>query len=358
MGSAATTTITNSSAIGNRSDVGTVTRSISSVLAVVEQVPPNAFAFVMATGIVGTAFTTIGWAPVAVAADAVAISGLVVLVVALIARAMAAPSAVASDLRDSARAMGFWTVPPAFAVTAVLSSMLRVPAAVEVSITIVATTWFALTYGMMPLLVLRARRGVSLVSTLDGSWFLWVVATQSLAILAAVLGAGLLALALWCVGIVLYLLLAGLLATRIFGPHDRPGTVAPTAWIVMGATAISTLAAARLLHTGDVREVAPLVLGIGTALWAFGTWCVPFLLIVGAWKYLLRREPIRYQTALWSVVFPLGMYATATSALGNAFASGFIVTLGGWVVWVAATAWLGAAILGLRALSRRRRSSG
>jgi len=41
------------------------------------------------------------------------------------------------------------------------------------------------------------------------------------------------------------------------------------------------------------------------------------LVLIGVWKHGLHRLPIRYTPMLWSMVFPLGMYATATLRLAR-----------------------------------------
>ena len=42
------------------------------------------------------------------------------------------------------------------------------------------------------------------------------------------------------------------------------------------------------------------------------------LIAAGIWRHLVRRVPLTYTPALWSMVFPLGMYAAAGRELGEA----------------------------------------
>ena len=58
------------------------------------------------------------------------------------------------------------------------------------------------------------------------------------------------------------------------------------------------------------------VAGLSVVLWAFGTWLIPLLLALGAWRHLLRRVPLAYEPGLWSIVFPVGMYGVASRELG------------------------------------------
>jgi tellurite resistance protein TehA-like permease len=101
-----------------------------------------------------------------------------------------------------------------------------------------------------------------------------------------------------------------------------PATLGPPYWILMGATAISVLDGARdLILPADipvVRATAGFVEGFTFALWAFGTWWIPLLVILGLWRHIRRHWPLTYEPTLWSVVFPLGMYSVATLTFGKA----------------------------------------
>ncbi len=78
----------------------------------------------------------------------------------------------------------------------------------------------------------------------------------------------------------------------------------------MGAMAISTLAGARVVGLADRspwwRNSS--LSSKGTLLfWATASWWIPVLLTLGAWRYIRRRYPLRYEHGYWSAVFPLGM---------------------------------------------------
>lgn len=90
----------------------------------IRQVPPSIFSFVMATAIVGTAFATIGHPAVAVAALPIAAVGSVVLILALVARAVLAPDALRRDVHDPGRAIGCFTIVAGGDVTATLAAEL------------------------------------------------------------------------------------------------------------------------------------------------------------------------------------------------------------------------------------------
>jgi tellurite resistance protein TehA-like permease len=171
------------------------------------------------------------------------------------------------------------------------------------------------------------RRDGPVLPGVNGSWFLLVVATQSLSVTAATVAASTpdlvplmapLAVALWGIGVVLYLMLVGLVTLHLLELRVAPHALSPTYWIYMGATAISVLAAARILLLPAAVPVLAatrqVVSGLGFVLWAFGTWWIPLLLGFVIWRHVLPREQLRYDATWWSMVFPLGMYAAGSAS--------------------------------------------
>lgn len=178
--------------------------------------------------------------------------------------------------------------------------------------------WLVLGY-TVPAMVALAPDKPRFAEGIDGSWLLWVVATQGVSTAAALVaqrGGGLCRLATvttWAVGVVLYLTLLTLLLLRLLVVVVSPSQMTPPYWIVMGATAITVLAGSRILQLDPahpfVRLSTPLVAGLSLLLWAFGTWTVPLLVIFGVWRHVLRRVRLVFTPQLWTVVFPLGMYS-------------------------------------------------
>ncbi|WIB71459.1 hypothetical protein [Curtobacterium sp. MCBD17_026] len=312
--------------------------------------PTNAAAAVMATGIVGTACATTGLRPVGVVAFTVATALLVGGVVLLVRQRVHQPSWFTGTLVDPDAAFGWWTLLAAVGVCGTLGATLGVGAAPVVALVVGGPLWLLLTYGLLPWLFLRTGAR-PLSAHADGAWFLWVVGTESLAITTSTLHFDVVALALWGVGLVLYLLLAAVVLVRMVGSRGGPLVVAPTAWVVSGATAITTLAGARLLENG-LPAAAHFVGGASFVLWAWGTWCLPFLVGIGIRQVIVLRLPVRYVTALWSIVFPLGMYSTASTVFGRTTGLVVLVTVGSASRWVAVAAWAVVAALAVVAVVR------
>ena len=199
----------------------------------------------------------------------------------------------------------------------------------------------------------------------NGSWLLWIVATQSVSVAATILvpawpsQSALLApvaVGLWCVGLLLYLMVVALILLRWLTVPMTPATLGPQYWILMGATAISVLAGAVCLALPSnipvVRATAGFVEGFSFALWAFGTWWIPLLVILGLWRHVRRHWPLTYEPTLWSVVFPLGMYSVATLTFGKAAHLAFMEPLARFTLWVAIAAWALVAAAFLARLAR------
>jgi tellurite resistance protein TehA-like permease len=134
----------------------------------------------------------------------------------------------------------------------------------------------------------------------------------------------------------------------------------------MGALAITTLAGARLMLSSEISDVLhdfqPFIGGFTLFFWATGTWWIPLLVIVGFWRHVVERVQITYDPQYWSLVFPLGMYTSATNAFANSARMQFLLFIPRAAVYVALLAWLitfCAMILKLAnfGLSARRRSA-
>lgn len=305
----------------------------------------------MATGIVSVAAFLLGPSWLSRVLLVVAAAGLVVLTAALCARLVFYRDKVAADIRAPDRVFGFFTITAGVDVLGTRFWYAGHPVVTAVLAAVAAAVWLVLTYGV-PATLLLTRVGDSVLGGVNGSWLLWIVATQSLSIAAALLvpvwpsQSALLApvsVGLWSIGLVLYLIIVSLIVLRWVTVPMTPAALGPPYWILMGATAITVLAGARdlLLPAGlpILRATAGFVEGFSFALWAFGTWWVPLLLIFGLWRYQGGRWPVSYEPTLWSIVFPLGMHSVATLSFGKAAHLTFMEPFARFMFWVAVAAW-------------------
>lgn len=326
---------------------------------------PGYFALVMASGIVSVGTDLLGYALISQIILAATITGFVVLIAAYLVRAIWFRPWFVQSLRDPTTAMAYFTV---VAGSNVLGIRLLMAGHQRLTIVLGAfagIVWLTLTYGLPSFIVASARRPI--LREINGTWLIWVVATQSLAIsasgiagvtttkwLASVLPT--IAVSLWGVGVMLYLILIVMIFFRLLLVEVTPSEMGPAYWIAMGATAISVRAAAGILmlhgpHAAViVNDMRPFLIGLSVVFWAFGSWWIPLLVLFGLWRYLLRGYSREYEPRLWSVVFPLGMYTVASFTLGNVAKLGFMTAIARVWVWIGVLAWAGLLIVMLSAL--------
>ena len=77
------------------------------------------------------------------------------------------------------------------------------------------------------------------------------------------------------------------------------------------------------------------VAGLAVVFWAFATWLIPPLVAAGWWRHVVRKIPLRYDATLWSMIFPLGMYAAAGIYLGRADDLPLVHRIASIELWVA-----------------------
>ena len=320
--------------------------------AVIQNLSPGYFPFVMATSIISTAAFLLGPSWLSRTLLVIGSAGFVVLGVAQVIQLILFRPGVAAVFSDPARVFSFFAIPAGTDVLGIRLAAAGHPLVTAILAAVAAALWLVLTYAV-PASLLVARSQASAVDAVNGTWLLWVVATLSLSVAASTLvpvwpsQAGLLAPAavgLWSVGMLLYMLLVSLILLHWLTVPTTAQMLSPPYWILMGATAICVLAGARILGLPAalpiVRAVTGFVEGFSFALWAFGTWWVPLLIVLGVWRYSRHHWPLGYEPALWSVVFPLGMYSVATLAFGQVANLAFMAPLSRFMLWVAVAAWV------------------
>ncbi|MEO7002197.1 MAG: tellurite resistance/C4-dicarboxylate transporter family protein [Ktedonobacterales bacterium] len=313
------------------------------------------FACVMATGIVSVALLLNHTLALSYILWALGFVFLAFLVVVYILRGVRFPQELKRDLHNPATAFGFFTFVAALGVMATRSALGGWTLAPGILTVIAVVAWFGLTYWLFASLTFTNDKPIE--QALNGSWLIAIVATESLAITWVLLIPiapaqrdilQLVAYAYWTFGVLLYLIFITLIMYRFFFLRVRPQDLSPPYWINMGAMAITSVAGVRLLQAAHpsafLLALRPYIEGFTVMMWAWGTWWIPLLLIIGVWKYGAWHEPIRYQPALWSIVFPLGMYSTSLQLLSHIPGLDFLETIGPVSVWIAFAAWLAVAV--------------
>lgn len=313
------------------------------------------FAAVMATGIVSTALFIYQHFWLSDILMAVAVGLYVLLWFVYVERAFSSPHKIWQDLTNPATTFGFFTIVAGSNVLAVRFLFQHWVLAAKILGTVGIISWAVLFYTVMTILI--AGPAVK-KSAVNGGWLIAIVAEESIATyFAAMIDVDphratvlfLISATFWAMGFVLYIIFIGLIMNRLLFQSVSLNDLQPPYWINMGATAITVLASSRLLaihaHAPILLTLRPFLAGVTLMLWAWGTWWIPLLVILGIWKYGHGHEPIVYHPSQWSIVFPLGMYATATTTMARIHGFQPLHRLGQGFLWVALGAWLLVAIL-------------
>jgi len=314
---------------------------------------PAYFGMVMATGIVSLACRQLAMPVLAQALFKLNIVIYAVLWILTLLRMARHPRRFFGDMIDHLRGPGFFT---AVAGTSLLGSQFVLLAADTLAgavLWVVAIVlWIWLTYTIFAAFTIKERKP-TLDQGIGGAWLLAVVATQSIAVLSAVLAAqveqpyrlwmNFLALSMWLWGGMLYIWIMSLIFHRYMFFPLSPGDLSPPYWINMGAMAISTLAGSLLIVNAPdapfLLSLLPFVKGFTVFYWATGTWWIPMLVVLVLWRYVYRRFPMKYDPLYWGAVFPLGMYAACTDEMIVAMRIDFLWFLPPVFLIIALTAW-------------------
>lgn len=299
--------------------------------------PPSAGGAVMATGVVSIALSLDGQQTLSRIMLAIAIMIWAALAVLAPLRAARDPAGFWADVRTPAALTGS-------VATAVLG----------IRLTLLGWTWAGIATLIIAFLLWAALLGPVLAgwrSPTVGVSLLLAVSAESLAVLAATLAAPeharlLLIAALVPFGLGLGLGLYGFIISRfgldqlVVGRGDHR--------ITGGALGISALAAAKIAAVGDALGILE---GVALKDIAAGLWVLAMLWLLVLLGAEARWPRLRYDARRWSTVFPLGMYAASSFAVGAVAHAGAITSFARLSVWVAVVAW---AIVFVATLGRAR----
>jgi tellurite resistance protein TehA-like permease len=312
---------------------------------------PGYFALVMATAAVSIACELLGYSAIAGALVWLNWTFYLALWALTLIRLVNFPRRMLADLFDHQRAPGFFTLVAGTCVLATQTAL--VAGAHEIALTLWwlgLGLWLVIMYAFFTAVTVRDRKP-TLAGGINGAWLIAAVATQSIVVsrgavdglLAPPAPIQLLCVMMFMIGSMLYLAIIPLIFYRLTFVRLASRDFSPPYWINMGAVAITTLAGATLMmrvgHWPVLAQISAFLPGFTLFFWAAATWWIPLLIALMVWRYVAGKEVPRYEPALWGMVFPLGMYTTATFQLSRATELTFLAGIPHVFIFIALAAW-------------------
>ncbi|MFC5338396.1 tellurite resistance/C4-dicarboxylate transporter family protein [Leucobacter denitrificans] len=333
----------------------------------IENLAPGYFALVMGTGIISVGLSMVGFQAASAVLLGIAACCYVVLWVLYVWRAIHFREAMLHDLRDPEKAFAYFTIVAGSGVLAVALIRHGIIGPAVVLIAFAALLWFVFGY-LLPWQVFMTRDGKPILARTNGTWFIWAVASQSVVVCMAQIEphvtagrhwVGILAVLSWSVGVALYAGVAILVLLRIIHYGITAAEFEPPYWVAMGALAIAVVAGTNIIDmqsTPMVDATRTIIAGTVVIFWSFCVWLIPMLVGAGFWRHIGHRVPLKYMPTLWSMVFPIGMFAVASVNIGRvdrlpvAEAIGHVMMVVAVLVWL--TVFIGMLIRITRVLAR------
>ncbi|MCF6158340.1 MAG: C4-dicarboxylate ABC transporter [wastewater metagenome] len=318
----------------------------------IKTVHPAYFAMVMSTGIISIASQLLGFTSIGYGLFCLNIVAYAVILSLQVLRIHMFWDNFYSDLSNPKLSLVFFTTVAATNVLgAQFITIVNQPEIAKGFWYFGIFLWTLVSLSAFSILFIKCDQRVEVV--LHGGWLISAVGTQSVAVLGALLAPKFgstsnfvmfSSFAWWMTGSFLYMILITLIIYRLVFFKVSPDALVPPYWINMGALAITTLAGSILCINipkvgGPYNDFLGFTKGLTLFFWSFGTWWIPFLVIIGVWKYAINKTQFKYTPLYWGMVFPLGMYTVCTFRLSQAIQIPFLVNISKYFIYAAYIAW-------------------
>lgn len=325
---------------------------------------PGYFTLTMGTGIIAVALDMLEMPRLSDALYMITLFSWCMLMGLYVWRLICFPKTVWAELTNPRTTFFFFSFVAATNITGILLYLHNLE-------NLALTCWIGASLAWLVLLhcsfsVLTLNHGARNVNIVHGGWLMCIVGTQSLVLhgLNVVTQLGSYAAymmvwiyMLWGIGLILYGIFVTLFCYRIFFLEMNDDDYTPLMWVIMGAAAISANASSALALSYPIMPVLvalhPIVDMVALVSWAWASWWIPLLVIIGFWKHFIRHIPLHYEPQQWSIVFPLGMYAVTSFRLALAAEFEPLHWISHVMVWVALVVWCMAMTGLLRSLAQQ-----
>lgn len=318
-------------------------------LLVFKNINPANFAFAMATGVVSIAFLKANWTLLFGLLLIMGLVGYLALVLLFIVRVYRFKWELLNDFRQIPKMFKYLTFSAGSNTLSVSLSLagFEIAGLILGVIGIVSTIF--LTYALFCSYFFHKKAPIQAVSPF---WLLLTIACHSSGIVLTTFwmnhllnnpGWLLLAFCFWTFGVFTYFIFMTLnLYRMIFFPFNGKD-LDPCYWTCMGAAAIGVVDGCFYASLGSpppfLTTIIPFVEGMTLFLWAWGSAWIPILCLMGIWKFYYYKIPPHYETSLWAMVFPLGMYTVALDSVGAVFHLEMLQTASAVFIWIAFASW-------------------
>lgn len=313
---------------------------------------PAYFAMVMSTGIISIASSLLGFKGIAYGLFYVNLIAYAAILSLQVLRVRMFWSNLYNDLSNPKLSLVFFTtVAGTNVLGAQFVTVVNQPEVAKIFWYFGIFLWTIVSLSTFSILFIKCDQRIEVV--MHGGWLIATVGTQSVAVLGALLAPHFgdsssfvmfSSFVWWMIGSFIYMVLITLIIYRLVFFKVSPDALVPPYWINMGALAITTLAGSILCINspkigGPYADFIGFTKGLTLFFWSFGTWWIPFLVIIGIWKYIFNRTPFKYTPLYWGMVFPLGMYTACTIRLSQAIQIPFVANISNYFIYAAYAAW-------------------
>lgn len=318
----------------------------------VANLSPAYFALVMATGIVSIAAHLFAYSLIALTLFYLNIVCFILISILFIIRFIFYKREFLSDFIDDRKNMGFLSFAAANCILGEQFILIANNYHIAICFFVVGLlSWIFLTYLLFVILI--GKRNKPSLKVVNGTWLLLIVATQAVSVLSTQLESRLpffhgevlfFSLLFFLCGCMFYIIMITLIIHRLIFFNLQAEDFGPPYWINMGADAITVLAGSTLILNAHkwllLIEILPFLKGFTLLFWAIGTWWIPLIIILGVWRHVFKKIPLKYNSQYWGMIFPLGMYSVCTVSLSQAIGIPFLISISSVFVFIALGAWI------------------
>jgi tellurite resistance protein TehA-like permease len=315
----------------------------------IEKFDPVSFAYVMASGSIAIALHVTGWANLAQLFLAFGSLGYIWFIFLFVLRQYRYPKIFMQEIVQVQEQFKYFTFSAGSSALAVGFGQ-RGNDSIGLVLGIVGiVSTVVITYAIFCLSFFKEKDSIQSVSPL---WLLMAIASNSVGIVITLLWKHDLfvhqlflvtAFVFWAFGVFIYFAFMTLNMYRMLffpfeGKHFNPAY-----WTCMGAAAIAVVDGGNLVTVKNAPQfleiVSPFIKGMILFLWGWGSAWIPILCFMGVIKHIYFKMPFQYHPSLWAIVFPLGMYTTATFYLVSTVQLDSVQEMIPFWLWIAVFSW-------------------